>query len=61
MTSIVTRFNYQLRPDIGSEARMATVGIYAILFRVTSEVVRIERVDYGGRDLVGVFESPRPR
>ncbi len=49
---------YQLRPDIGSEARMATVNSYAILFRVTGEVVRIERVVYGGRDLPGVFSPP---
>lgn len=47
---------YQLRPDIGAEARMATVGNYAILFRVEQEVIRIERVVYGGRDLPGVFE-----
>lgn len=42
---------YQLRPDIGEEARMATVGNYAILFRVMGEAVRIERVAYGGRNL----------
>jgi toxin ParE1/3/4 len=42
---------YQLRPEIGEQARMATVGNYAILFRVVGEVVRIERVAYGGRDL----------
>ena len=47
---------YQLRPDIGEEARMATVGNYAILFRVTGDVARIERVTYGGRDLPGVFD-----
>lgn len=47
---------YQLRPDIGAEARMATVGHYAILFRVTTgDRVRIERVAYGGRDLGNVF------
>jgi toxin ParE1/3/4 len=46
---------HQLRPDIGEEARMATVGHYAILFRVTEPVVRIERVVYGGRDLPNVF------
>ena len=49
---------YQLRSDISDEARMATVGSYAILFRVMGEVVRIERVVYGGRDLPGVFDSP---
>ena len=48
---------YQLRPDIGEEARMATVGHYAILFRVMETVVRIERVVYGGRDLPNVFDA----
>ena len=47
---------YQLRPDIGEEARMATVGNYAILFRVIGETVHIERVTYGGRDLPAVFD-----
>jgi plasmid stabilization system protein ParE len=49
---------YQLRPDIGDEARAATVGGYAILFRVFDDVVRIERVAYGGRDLASVLDSP---
>lgn len=49
---------YQLRPDIGEEARMATVGNYAILFRVIGEAVRIERVTYGARDLPATFELP---
>jgi len=49
---------YQLRPDIGEEARMATVGNYAILFRLAGEAVRIERVAYGGRDLPAVFVHP---
>ena len=47
---------YQLRPDIGEEARLATVGNYAILFRVAGEVVRIERVTYGGRNLPAMFD-----
>lgn len=47
---------YQLRPDIGEDTRMATVGNYAILFRVMGEVVRIERVAYGGRNLPEIFE-----
>jgi plasmid stabilization system protein ParE len=42
---------YQLRPEIGEGARMATVGNYAILYRVDGGVVCIERVAYGGRDL----------
>lgn len=46
---------YQLRPEIGEQARMATVGNYAILFRVAGEVVRIERVAYSGRDLPATF------
>jgi len=47
---------YQLRPDIGEEARMATVGNYAILFRLMGEVIRIERIVYGGRDLPNIFD-----
>ena len=47
---------YQLRSDIGDEARMATVGRYAILFWVSDEVVRIERVAYRGRDLPGLLD-----
>ena len=46
---------YQLRPDIGAEARLTTVDSYAILFRVTGDAVRIERVIYGGRDLPEIF------
>ena len=49
---------YQLRPDIGEDARMVTIGNYAILFRVLDEVVRVERVAYGGRDLPSVFNAP---
>lgn len=47
---------YQLRSDIGEEARMATVGNYAILFRVMGEIVRIERIAYGGRNLPSIFD-----
>ena len=47
---------YQLRPDIGKTARLATLGNYAILFRATDDVIRIERVAYGGRDLPKVFD-----
>ena len=46
---------YQLRPDIGETARMATIGNYAILFRVMGDIVRIERVTYGSRDLPAVL------
>ncbi len=47
---------YQLRPDIGEQARMVTVGHYAILFRLTGDSVRIERVVHGSRDLPGDFD-----
>jgi toxin ParE1/3/4 len=47
---------YQLRPEIGEGARMAIVGRYVILFRTMEEVVRIERVVYGGRDLLALFQ-----
>lgn len=42
---------YQVRPDIGEDARIATVGQYVILFRIDGDVVRIERVIFGARDL----------
>jgi plasmid stabilization system protein ParE len=48
---------YQLRPEIGEGARMAIVGRYVILFRTMAEVVRIERVVYGGRDLLALFQQ----
>ena len=42
---------YQLRPEIGDGARLVVVGRYVILFRILDDIVRIERVVYGGRDL----------
>jgi plasmid stabilization system protein ParE len=48
--------HYQLRPDVGHEARLAVVGNYAILFRIDDRSVRIERVVFGGRDLPTVFQ-----
>lgn len=47
-----------MRLELGDAARMAPVGNDAILFRVTGEVVRIERVTFGGRDLPAVFDPP---
>ena len=48
--------NYQLRPELGQSARLVTVGKYVILFRIhrdeAGEFVRIERVLYGGRNLI---------
>lgn len=48
---------YQLRPEIGEAARMAIVGRHVILFRVVGNVVRIERVVYGGRNLLTVLPN----
>ena len=53
---------YWLRPEIGTDARIALVGRYGILFRilgnnVRSDVVSIERVVYCGRDLVRLLEK----
>lgn len=44
---------YQLRPDIGKDARIAVYGRYVILFRIIGDrgVVRVERVVSGYRDL----------
>jgi plasmid stabilization system protein ParE len=47
---------YQLRPDIGEEARAAIVGRYLILFWADGKLVRIERVVFGGRDLPPLFQ-----
>jgi plasmid stabilization system protein ParE len=48
---------YRLRPEIGAEARLATVGNYVILFRIRHDAVRIERVVHGGRDLLSILEE----
>ncbi len=48
---------YQLRPEIGEGARMAILGRYVVLFRVIRKTARIERVVYGGRDLLAMFEE----
>jgi plasmid stabilization system protein ParE len=48
--------HYQLRSDIGEDARLAVVGNYVILFRVDGAAVRIERVVFGGRDLPAQFQ-----
>jgi len=48
---------YQLRPEIGVEARLATVGNYVILFRIRHDAVRIERVLHGSRDLLPMLQQ----
>ena len=47
---------YQLRPDIGEEARLAVAGRYVILFWIDDDVVRIERVVQGNRLLPKIFQ-----
>jgi toxin ParE1/3/4 len=42
---------YRLRPEIAPEARLAAVQRYVILFRIADDVVRVERVVHGARDL----------
>lgn len=48
---------YRIRAEIGENARLAPHGRYVILFRIAGDVVRIERVVYGGRDLPAFMES----
>jgi plasmid stabilization system protein ParE len=48
---------YQLRPEIGEEARLASVGQYVILFRIRKDVVRIERVVHGSRELAPILDQ----
>lgn len=43
--------HYRLRPELAPDARLARVGRYVILFRISGSIVRIERIVYGGRDL----------
>ena len=47
---------YRLRPEIGDDARVALAGRYVILFRIVGDTVRIERVVYGARDLLALFD-----
>jgi plasmid stabilization system protein ParE len=48
---------YRLRPEIGTDARLASVGNYVILFRIRKNTVRIERVVHGHRDLLTILEG----
>ena len=49
---------YRLRPEIGVDARLTTVGNYVILFLIRQNAVRIERVVHGSRDLLSILEEP---
>jgi plasmid stabilization system protein ParE len=48
---------YQLRPELASDARVAIVGHYLILFRIRGDAVRVERVVHGSRDLLPTLEE----
>ena len=50
---------YRLRPELGPDARLASVGNYVILFRIQNGFVRIERIVHGSRDLFGLLEGDR--
>ncbi len=42
---------YRVPHELGAEMRLAVIDRYVILFAVEQDVVRIERIVYGGRDL----------
>ena len=48
---------YRVRPEIGADARLTTVGKTVILFRIRKNAVRIERVVHGSRDLLSILEE----
>ena len=48
---------YRLRPELGVDARLASLGHYVILFRVRQDIVRIEHVVHGSRDLLPILEE----
>lgn len=48
---------YQIRREIAPDARLASVGSYIILFRIHGNIVRIERVLHGSRDLLALVND----
>ena len=46
---------YSSREDLAVGLRMASMGRYVIFFRVLDDVVRIERVLHGARDMPAIF------
>lgn len=48
---------YTGREDLAPGLRMAPMGHYVIFFRMLGNVVRVERVLHGGRDIPAVFEQ----
>ena len=49
---------YRLRPDIGSDARVAVHGQYVVLFRIDGDSVLVERVVQGNRNLSSLPKPP---
>ncbi len=47
---------YRLRPDIAPEIRIAVDGNYLILFRIVDDMVSIERIVHGARQLSELFK-----
>ena len=55
--------SYPSRPDIAAGIRISALGRYVIFFTVTEDVVRIERVLHGARNLpmlLGATPDPLP-
>lgn len=48
---------YRLRPEVAPEMRLAAFQRYVILFRIVGEIVKVERVVHGARDLPGLLSS----
>lgn len=48
---------FRLRPEIGEDARLSSHGHYVILFRVDIDIVRVERVVFGGRELADLYDQ----
>lgn len=48
---------FRLRPEIGEDARLSPHGRYVILFRINADVVRVERVTFGGRELPDLYSE----
>ncbi|MDO9451094.1 MAG: type II toxin-antitoxin system RelE/ParE family toxin [Rugosibacter sp.] len=46
---------YPSREDLAASLRMASMGRYVIFFRVLDDMVRIERVLHGARDMPAIF------
>jgi toxin ParE1/3/4 len=47
--------SYRLRPDLGKDRRVSVFGRYVIVFRVWNDVVFVERIAHGARDLTALL------